>query len=111
MNALTIDPSGVTAGSTAPGTLVMTNPAPAGGTTVALTSGAPAVPTVTARVTVPAGATHASIPITTRAVAASTPVLITATQNDVTFSTRAATLWVDPGSPPPATPASLTLAP
>ena len=68
----------VTGGDATVGKIALTGPAPVGGLAISLSSGNPVV-TVPAGVTVAAGETRATFPITTSVVAADTPVIITAT--------------------------------
>jgi uncharacterized delta-60 repeat protein len=73
-----LNPPSIQGGMTATGTVMLTSPAPAGGVVVKLESSNPAVATVPASVTIPAGATSATFPVTTRAVTTQTTVRITA---------------------------------
>src|SRR5438876_6210215 len=76
------------------------NVAPAGGLSVPLSSSNPAAAAVPASVTVPAGASSASFPVTTAAVSARTTVTLSANING---TSRSATLIVNtPPGPPPA---------
>ncbi|HVK09511.1 MAG TPA: hypothetical protein VM597_12110, partial [Gemmataceae bacterium] len=89
-----------TGGTTVTGTIVLQDrPAPAGGFAINLTSTNPAVARVPATVTVPAGATRVSFPVTTSAVAKSTAVMIEARDDGLPDRT---VLWVDPGAAPAA---------
>jgi hypothetical protein len=63
--ALAADPITLEGGRPTLGRVTLTAPAPAGGATVAMTSGAPALVTVPATVNVPAGALAATFPIST----------------------------------------------
>ncbi len=88
----------------------LTNPAPAGGAIIALTSSDPASFTVPAMVTVPEGAIYVSYAGVYAIVAAPTPVTVTATFNG---ATKNAYLYVFPGDatppgPPPAVAVVLT---
>jgi hypothetical protein len=74
-----VSPGTVKGGTPATGTVFISLPAPAGGTTVALTNSAPAVASVPAAVTVPAGATQATFTVTTQPVTSSWTAVITAT--------------------------------
>ncbi len=104
--SLTLTPASVVGGLSASGTVTLTNPAPTGGTSVALS--VPAGPvTVPATVAVAAGATTADFTVMTTAVTASTPVTITATYGG---GSQSATLTLT-AAPASLTPASLTLDP
>lgn len=103
--ALGVSPGSVPGGQPATGTVTLDGAAPSGGTRVALASaGAPAV--VPAGVTVAAGATSATFPVTTSAVTATTVIGLTASLDG---ASRTAALTVTP--PPAATLASLSLSP
>lgn len=92
LTAVTLNPSTVTGGQSTTGTVTLSAPAPAGGVVVTVASGTPGVAMVPATVTVPAGATSATFPVTTQAVLQFTLVQIYATYNGVTLS---ATLTVN----------------
>jgi|GEM_PF-1726263 len=77
--SLSLNPTLVQGATSSTGTVTLTAAAPAGGTAVILSSGNPQAAAVPATVTVPAGATSATFPITTGTVAASTSVPIEAT--------------------------------
>ncbi|HXI29824.1 MAG TPA: hypothetical protein VNG89_15405 [Vicinamibacterales bacterium] len=62
---LTVQPGSLTGGTPATATVTLNQPAPAGGTVVALSSSHPAIARVPASVTVAAGARSASVPVTT----------------------------------------------
>ncbi len=67
--SVTLNPTSVTGGSSATGTVALTGPAPSGGLAVSLSSNNSDVATVPATVTLPAGATPAtfivrSLPVT-----------------------------------------------
>jgi hypothetical protein len=85
----------VTGGNSSTGTITLSGPAPTGGLVVTLASNNTAAATVPASVTVPAGATGATFTISTKAVTASTGVLVSATGGGVT---RSATLTVNPAT-------------
>jgi hypothetical protein len=91
--SVSVDPASVTGGTAVTATLTLTEAAPAGGAVVNLVSSDPAVAVVPASVTVEAGATSVSFPITTTAVTAATPITITATFGGATVT---ATLTVNP---------------
>jgi hypothetical protein len=77
LSKLSIAPDRVKAGASATGAVTLNSAAPAGGLTVDLwTDGAPAF--VPAHVTVPAGASKATFPVTTSATATVTQETITA---------------------------------
>lgn len=96
---ISVSPADVTGGNPVTGTVSITLPAPAGGTTIALTSGEPAVVSVPASVTVSAGQTSATFPVPTQPVTSSHTVVITATHGG---ESRFAFLSVAPPAPPPA---------
>jgi|GEM_PF-1069426 len=75
---LVVSPQGVIGGSASTGFLNLAAPAPPGGLTVALTSKSPAVATVPAATTVPAGATGGMFPISTSTTAAVTSAIFNA---------------------------------
>jgi hypothetical protein len=103
-SALTLNQSAVVGGTTAQGTILLEAPAPKGGVSVALTSNNSVI-NIPSSITVPAGATSASFPITTSAVSTSTAAQIQADPG----TNYTATLWVDPS--PVAGPLSVTLNP
>lgn len=94
LSALTVNPTSVTGGTSAQGTVSLTSAAPAGGFAVSLSSnnGAAAVP---ASVTVTEGAASASFAIPTSTVTFPTPVTLTAGAAGVT---RTASLTVAPAA-------------
>ena len=89
---LTLTPSAVPGGVAALGTVSISDPAPAGGKTVALSSSDPAVASVAADVVVPEGATTVEFVVTTAAVSVPTVVTISATAG----ATKTADLLVNP---------------
>jgi len=95
---ISLDPANVTGGQSTTATVSITLPAPAGGTTVTLTSGDPAVASVPASVTVPAGQTSVSFAVPTQPVTSSYTVVITASLGG---DNRFAFLGVAPGAAPP----------
>ena len=101
LSALSVNPSSVTGGALAQGTVTLTS-APTGGLVVSLSSSSPAAAAVPASVSVAQGATNATFTIPTSAVTTSTPVTITASAGGVT---RTAALTVTP----PAQTATLTV--
>jgi hypothetical protein len=94
LSSLTLNPTSVTGGSASQGTVTLTAAAPSGGAVVALSSssGAAAVP---ASVTVPAGATSTTFPVSTSAVTADTAAGISGSFGGVS---RTATLTVKASS-------------
>ncbi|MGB7923166.1 MAG: hypothetical protein WCF57_07975 [Pyrinomonadaceae bacterium] len=107
LSTLAINPSSVTGGNSAQGTVTLTNAAPSGGALVALSSSNTSAASVPASINVPAGATSASFTVSTASVSATTSSTISASYNGVT---RAASLTVQaaPPPPPPPTPATLS---
>jgi hypothetical protein len=103
-SALTLNQSAVMGGTTAQGTIILEAPAPKGGVSVALTSNSSVI-NIPSSVTIPAGATSVSFPVTTSAVSTSTAAQIQADPG----TNYTATLWVDPA--PKAGPLSVTLDP
>ncbi|MDT4972078.1 MAG: hypothetical protein QOG22_2221, partial [Pseudonocardiales bacterium] len=96
--SLAIAPANVAGGSNATGTVALSSAAPSGGLSVTLATGNSSVAQVPPIVSVPAGQSQASFPVTTSSVATSTPVTITAFSGS---TTRAATFTVTPASTPP----------
>ncbi|HYY57786.1 MAG TPA: M36 family metallopeptidase [Pyrinomonadaceae bacterium] len=91
--SLTLAPNPVKGGQSVTGTVTLECLAPAGGITVSLASGAPAIASpTTAKIVVPAGSQKGTFTITTRAVTTSQRVVIRATAGGGTAS---ATLVVD----------------
>jgi photosystem II stability/assembly factor-like uncharacterized protein len=82
--SLSLDPWHVIGGTPSTGTVTLGRAAPAGGTTVTLSSDTPAVATVPATVTVPAGATTANFTISTNPI--NWAVRISGTVDGVTAS-------------------------
>jgi photosystem II stability/assembly factor-like uncharacterized protein len=76
LSSLSLNPPTVTGAAASIGTVTLSAAAPAGGAVVALLSTNPAVATVPANVTVPAGAMGANFTVSTTAVTASTSVTI-----------------------------------
>lgn len=85
LTGVSASPVSVTGGSPSTGTVTLNTAAPAGGVSVGLTSGNSAV-TVPSAVTVAAGSTSATFPITTSAVAVKTTVPIRASYNGGTLA-------------------------
>ncbi len=92
LSAVSVNPTSVVGGNGSTGTVTLSAAAPAGGATVALSSGNTAV-SVPSSVTVGAGATSATFAATTTTVTASTPVTITGSSGG---TSRTATLTVGP---------------
>jgi hypothetical protein len=103
LQSVAVSPTSVAGGSTATGTVFLSQPAPAGGITVTLATSS-SVATAPGIVNVPGGQTSANFTITTSPVASSTPVTVTAFYD----TTRSTTLTVTSGSPP-STPGTPTL--
>ena len=90
INGVSVSPSAVK-GGTIPlpvGTVTLSQPAPSGGTVVALTSSNVAVATVPASITIPQGATTGTFTVTSLAVASDATMVITATNQ---FASRTTT--------------------
>ena len=104
--AVEVNPDGVIGGATAQGRVLLQGVAPAGGTTLTLASSDRDLAEVPETVTVPAGKSSATFPITTRRVGTATAVWIQAELGD---DWSAPVLWIDPangagpGPTPPAT--------
>lgn len=77
-NSFTFSPEAVTGGDSTTGTVTLTGPAPSGGTTVSFFSANPNRVQVPSSVTVPAGATSTSFPVTTAATAFQWPITVAA---------------------------------
>jgi hypothetical protein len=108
LSSLALNPTSVTGGNSSTGTVSLSEPAPAGGVQVALSSSNTTAARVPSSVTVAAGATKASFTVSTSVVAASTTVAISAASGG---ATRSASLTVTPASPPPPTLSSLSVNP
>ncbi len=106
--AASLTPNGVVGGSTVVGKVHIQNVAPAGGQVYTLTSSNPAVASVSASVTVPAGASSATFTVTTHPVSVSTPVQITVWSEG---NGEHPVLWVDPAAPGTVTLSALSLNP
>jgi hypothetical protein len=94
LTSLAVNPTSVTGGNSATGTVTLSAAAPGGGAVVSLSRNNAAA-TVPASVTVPAGAQSATFTITTTTVTSSTSVIVTATYAGVS---RTASLTVTPSS-------------
>ena len=103
LTSVTVDPASVVGGMGVTGTVTLSEPAPAGGASVSLTSSSVSAKVSTV-VVVPQGATTATFPITTNAVTAVFSVNIGGTIGAVT---QKAVLQITPT----AAPVSLTLSP
>jgi hypothetical protein len=109
--SLAVSPASVVGGSGATATVTLTAAAPAGGAAVALSSAGSAV-AVPAGVTVPAGATSATFPVTTSAVTLTVSATISATYGGATASAiLTVTAAPAPAPAPAAALASLALSP
>jgi hypothetical protein len=91
--SVSINPSSVTAGSSATGTVTLSGPAPTGGLLVSLSSSVPTAAGVPPTITVAGGSTTATFSVTTMSVTSSTTVSITASANGVS---EAGTLTITP---------------
>ena len=85
---LAFSPGQVVGGKSSTGTLWLHGPAPSGGAVVTLSSNSPAVASVPATVTVPAGAWTTSFAVSTKRVAKTRTVGITASYNGVSISAK-----------------------
>lgn len=106
VQGLSFSTNSVASGGTVQGTVVLSAPAPAGGTVVALVSSQSAA-SVPATVTVPAGATSATFTISAGSVTSNQTVTITASYSGSSVQTA---LTVTPGTLPPFTTMVITLA-
>lgn len=80
---ISASPATVKGGQNSTGTITISDPAPAGGVAVSLSSGLPSLVTLPATVTVPAGATTANFPIATQVVGATRTVTLFATRGSI----------------------------
>ena len=107
VQSLTISPSSVTGGSATSGVVTLSDAAPAGGATMALSSSNPALAGVPTSVTVAAGTTARGFTVTTTSVSTTTTATVTATYQGVSVN---ATITVTPAaSQPPLQSATLML--
>ncbi|HEU0119537.1 MAG TPA: hypothetical protein VFQ91_03355 [Bryobacteraceae bacterium] len=106
IGSLTLSPSTVASGAASTGTVTLAAPAPAGGVLVNLSSGN-ATATVPASVTVAAGSSSASFPISTAPVSSATTIAITASS----ANSVSANLTVQAAGPSLAIVSGLTLSP
>jgi MYXO-CTERM domain-containing protein len=90
--SLSVAPANVLGGTASQGTVTLPGPAGAAGVSVQLTSSNPASATVPATVTVPAGASTATFPVSTSPVTTATAVILSATWG----TTATAVLTVSP---------------
>ncbi|HWT01541.1 MAG TPA: S8 family serine peptidase [Pyrinomonadaceae bacterium] len=93
LGALTLSPTSVLGSKPSVGTVTLSQPAPASGAVIKLTSSNTAVATVPASITLAAGATSKTFTVTTKAVPAPSTVTVTANYSG---STQTATLDVQP---------------
>lgn len=105
LSSLVLNPSSITGGQSATGTVTLTATAPSGGVVVTLSSANPAA-SVPSSITIPANSSSASFTISTTTVTTTTAGNITATYSG---ASKSATLTVNP--PAPAAISSLTLSP
>ena len=98
LNTFTLNPVTLKGGQSSTGTLNFIGSAPAGGAAVSFTSSNPAVASVPATVTVPAGASSQAVGIATQPVATTTTVTLSAAYGSVT---RTATLTITPAANAP----------
>lgn len=106
LTGLSVSPTSVAAGGSATGTVTLGSPAPSDGVAVSLGSNQPGSASVPGTVTVPAGATSATFPVTTSATSGATTVQLAATLGN---STQFASLSITTSSS--ATLSSVTLSP
>jgi len=93
--SVTLSPTSVVGGKNSTGTVKLNGPAPMGGISVSLSSDTPSVAATQGTVTVLAGLSSATFPITTVPLSSSTPANITASYNNAGISTQ---LTVNPPS-------------
>lgn len=98
LSGLLFNPEKVNGGQTIAGSVLLGSPAPAGGTTVTLTSNVPATASVPATVLVPQGQSQAGFTVTTSAVSFTTPVNITASIGAGAGQTKTGTITVLSGT-------------
>ena len=108
LSGVSVNPTSVTGGSSAIGTVTLSTGAPSGGAVVALSTPLPGVAVLPVSVSVPAGASSASFPISTATVAETFSVNIFA---DLAGTGRQALLMVTPAAPGAALLASVALNP
>ena len=105
VSTLMVNPPSVEGGNPSQGSVTLTSSAPAGGAVISLRSSNTAVATVPASVTISQGNNLANFTVTTRAVSATTNVIITATYGS---TSKDVTLTVTPSTAPPAAPSLLS---
>jgi Putative Ig domain len=98
IQSFSLNPATVAGGAASTGTVTVSTTAPAGGTAVILSSSNPQLAAVPATVTVPAGATSATFPITTTAVAFDQSATIDATYAGTLQSKLTVTAPVPPNA-------------
>jgi hypothetical protein len=106
LKSLSISPTSVTGGASATGTVFFNAPSPSGGMTVTLATSNPGVASAPGVVTVPAGQTSATFPVTTFAVSTTTSATITAFLD----TTTTAAITVTKGAAPTPTPTPIPTA-
>ena len=95
LSSVAISPMSVTGGGPSTGTVTLTAPAGTGGVAVALSSSNTGAVTVPPSVTIAAGASSATFPLSTNAVSTTTSVSVTASYSGVS---KTATLTVNPAA-------------
>ena len=105
LSGVSVAPATVTGGASSTGTATLSSPAPSGGAVVALSSSS-ASASVPASVTVAAGSSSQTFPITTDVVSSTVSAVISGTYAG---ATKSATLTINP--PPAASLSSLSLSP
>jgi uncharacterized repeat protein (TIGR03803 family) len=86
LTGLTLAPPSVAGGQISTGTVTLSGPAPSGSTAATLSSGNSSIVSVPATVIVPAGASSASFPASTKRVKRATAVTIKAAYNGMSVS-------------------------
>ena len=108
LSSITVSPNSIVAGLSTSGTVTLTAPAGVNGVIVSLTSSNPAAASLPASVTIPAGATFATFPVSAGMLNATTTVVLSCSFAGVSMS---ANLTITaPVSQPPTAPGSLTAA-
>ena len=97
LQSLTLSPTSISGGGNVQGTITLSQPAPAGGAIVALTTNSSSL-TVPSTVTIPAAATSGTFTVSTSAVTSNQTGTITATYGGTSVQ---ATLTITPGLPLP----------
>jgi hypothetical protein len=111
LTSLTVFPATVNGGTSTQGTAGIDVAAPAGGLNVALSSSNPAIASVPASVTIPAGSNFVNFTVNTAPVGSNTVVTLTGTGGGSTKSTSMGVNGTASASPPPAPPATPTPTP